>query len=459
MSQELVKRLVQKLEEERPGLEALDSYYEATQPLAFLAPEVRELVGRRLQNLNIPLPGLVVDSIEERLDVEGFRLADDADPDSELWETWQRNNLDEESQQAHADALIAGRSFATVWADDDGEPLISVESAHQMYLEHHPATRERLHALKLWKEPDEDRHRAVLYLPDSVTHWTSKGKGVTSVGEGWTQTESLDNPLGVVNVVPIVNRPRRMKPHGRSELQPLLPMFDAINKLGSDMMVSSEFHAMPRRVATGVEIAEEPVLDTQGQPTFTDDGEPITKPVNPFDRTPGRTWIVESPEAQVSQLPEADLRNFLEGIKTLAFLIAALAGLPPHYVALSSSDNPSSADAIRSAEASLVKRVVRRQRSFGGSWEEVMRLAHAVQRGGVPDEMNRLETVWANPETRTIAQDADAALKPREIGVPEQALWERVGFSPVEIERFRSMKRQAAADSAVVDIEKLTNEQ
>jgi len=455
MSQELVKHLVQKLEEERAGLERLDSYYSAEQPLAFLAPEVRELVGRRLTNLNIPLPGLVVDSIEERLDVEGFRLADDADPDSELWETWQRNNLDEDSQQAHADALIHGRSFATVWADDQGAPLISIESALQVFVEHHPATRERLHALKLWKDPNEDRHRAVLYLPDSVTHWTSKGKGVTSVGEGWTQTESLDNPLGVVNVVPIVNRPRRMKPHGRSELQPLLPMFDGINKLATDMMVSSEFHAMPRRVATGVEIAEEPVLDTQGQPTFTDDGEPITKPVNPFDRTPGRTWIVESPEAKVSQLPEADLRNFLEGIKTLAFLIAALAGLPPHYVSLASTTNPSSAESIKSAEASLVKRVTRRQRSFGGSWEDVMRLAHAVKYGNVPEEMQRLETVWRSAETRTFAQDVDAAVKLATIGVPRQALFERVGFSPTEIERFEAMGRQEAANAAVLDIERL----
>jgi hypothetical protein len=55
----------------------------------------------------------------------------------------------------------------------------------------------------------------------------------------------------------------------------------------------------------------------------------------------------------------------------LAAQIAAIAGLPPHYVGLMSQANPASADAIRSAEASLVKRALRKQRVFGGSWERV----------------------------------------------------------------------------------------
>jgi hypothetical protein len=114
----------------------------------------------------------------------------------------------------------------------------------------------------------------------------------------------------------------------------------------------------------------------------------------------------------MGQFPEADLRNFHETLNSLAKMVAAMSGLPPHFFAYSDA-NPASADAIRSAETRLVKRAERRQRAFGGAWEQVMRLALLIADGSLPEGATSLETVWRDASTPTIAQKADAVAKLR----------------------------------------------
>ncbi len=70
-----------------------------------------------------------------------------------------------------------------------------------------------------------------------------------------------DNGNNLCSLVPLMNDPRmlgRNRPGkfdqrlGRSLFPPIVSPLDALNKLASDMMVSAEFHALPRRWATGL---------------------------------------------------------------------------------------------------------------------------------------------------------------------------------------------------------------
>src|SRR5262245_57715156 len=110
---------------ERPQLETLNSYYEGTQPLTYMHPEIFREVANRIRPVIIAWPQLVVDALEERLDVEGFRLPNKASSEDDLWRIWQANDLDEESQLGHIDALSMRRAYVTVGTneDDDQTPL------------------------------------------------------------------------------------------------------------------------------------------------------------------------------------------------------------------------------------------------------------------------------------------------------------------------------------------------
>jgi hypothetical protein len=161
---------------------------------------------------------------------------------------------------------------------------------------------------------------------------------------------------------------------------------------------------MPRRWAVG--LRESDFVDEAGNQ------------ISPWSMAAGHVWSTEQPpsEVQLGQFPESSLTNFLETIRSLAQLASQVLALPPHYLSFT-TDNPASADAIRSSEIQLVKRVERKQTFLGGAWEDVMRLALRIQTGVWDETARSLETMWRDPSTPTIAQKADATVKLVQAGV------------------------------------------
>ncbi len=407
------------------------AYYEGKQPISYLPAELIRELGDRVRSVVVNWPELVVDSLEERLDVEGFRVAG-GDTDERMWGFWQDNDLDEASQVAHLEALVAGRSFVIVGAGEDRPVVSTVESAEQVGVDVDPRTRRVRSALKAWKDGNEAH--ATLYLPNS-THYLV-GNAAFLDGE-WTEYDRDEHDLGAVPVVPIVNRPRLMS-SGRSELESVAPLADAANKIATDMMVAAEFHAMPRRWVVGM-----------GPEDFKD---PEGRPLSKWSQVAGRVWAAEDTEAKMGQFPEAQLSNFHQTIDTLAALVASIAGLPPHYLG-KATDNPASADAIRSAEARLVKRAERRQRAFGGAWEQVMRLAARFESGEWDESLVRLETIWRDASTPTRAQAADAAVKLHAEGiVPTSQTREDLGYTQEQIARMEAEDRAEVSRMAGLDV-------
>lgn len=435
-----LKTLSDKLDTTVPKLLQLDRYWTGTQPAAFLSPDAKEALGDRLKVLSVNFPRLAVTSLAERLQVTGFRLdGPDSTPDEALWKVWRRNGLEDAAAQAHTDALAYGRSFVVVWADAVGNPIVTVESPLQVAVLRDPATRQVTAALKRWI--DGSTGRAVLYEADKIAVLTADGTftDIASMpATAWKVTETIDNPLGVVPVVPIVNRGRLLDVDGVSEMAGVTDLADALNKLVADMMVTSEFYARPRRWATGLEIVE----DGDGNP------------VKPFSAALDDVWQSEAPDTKFGQFPAASLDGYANAAAMLTQQIGALTGLPPHYLGLH-GDQPASADAIRSAEASLVARAYALQRSFGTAWADVARLIVAVRDGSDPAALD-VDTVWSNPETRTPAQAADAAAKLAGIGVPlSVVLADTLGMSPAQIQRVREARRGDALDTAGIDLTKL----
>lgn len=417
--------LREKLNTEQGKLGRLENYYRGKQPQAFLSPSSREALGNRLRTLSVNYPRLVVNSIAERLNVTGFRAWGSDEPDAELWQTWQGNDLDEAAHLAHVDALTYGRSFVIVWAGPDGSPLVTVESPTQVTALHDPATGAVTAALKLWRESGGVTVNAVLYGPDEIVRYRGKEYSLAVV-------ETIPNPLGEIPVVQLTNKTRLLDLDGGAEFEDITDLTDALNKISSDAMVSSEYFARPRRWVTGLEVAED------------EDGNPI----NPFSSETNRVWQAEDPDTKFGQFAGADLKGYESLTATLTQQIGAISGLPPHYLGLN-GDQPPSADSIRSAEASLVARVQARQRTFGKSWAQVARLVSLVSKGTSPD----WEALWAAADTRTPAQVADAAAKLAGIGVPlEAVLADPMGYTPAQIDQIKRARRAAALDASGVDL-------
>ena len=422
-TQSILDNLSQRLDETQGELSRLDRYFDGRQPAAFLSPKSREALGERLRVLGVNFPRLLVNSIAERMHVTGFRAIGADAADDARWKVWQANDLESQAHLAHVDALVYGRSFVFVWAGANG-PLVTVESARQVAVITDPATGVVRAAVKRWD--DGTTHHAVVYEPDKITRYKGQENALRAV-------EVIPNPLDEVPVVPLVNKGRLLDFQGASEMIDVLDLTDGLAKLMSDAMVSSEYFARPRRWVTGLEIVED------------DDG----NPVNPFSNEGDRLWQSEDPATKFGQFEGARLDGYGDLAALLTQQIGAVSGLPPHYLGLN-GDQPPSADAIRSAEASLVAKVIGKQRTYGRAWAKVADLIVKVRDGHNP---NDYETVWAAPDTRTPAQIADAAAKLAGIGVPlESVLADPMGYSPSQIEQIKQARRSAALDQAGTDL-------
>lgn len=408
-----------------------DDYYNGKHPMAFATAKFREAFGVLFREFADNWCGIVVDASAERLQVEGFRFtgSDPEKGDTDAWEMWQRCSLDAQSDMAHIEAIKLGASYLDVGPDPDdpAQALIQVVPAQQAVVLLDPAQpSKRIAGLRTWVDDAEKMERAIVYTPETV-EWYERNPN--SGSSEWTPAEGTGaNPLGIVPLIPLANNPGLLDRQGRSDLAHVIPVQDAVNKLVADMMIASEYAAFRQRWATGIEV---PGLDPEtGQ-----------QKIGPFVQAVDRMMGTEKENARFGSFDVTDLSNYTNAIETLIQHLAAQTRTPPHYLTAGMGQWPSG-ESLKASETGLVSKVRRKQRVFGEAWEAAMRLAFLVEGDTKRAEDIACEVIWRNPETRSQAETVDAATKLSTIGVPEVALWEYIGATPQQIERWSQLKEE-----------------
>ena len=255
-----------------------------------------------------------------------------------------------------------------------------------------PRTRTVNKAIRVVYDNDgNDVIAATLYLPDRTISWAKDQSE-------WKLLSTVNHGLGMVPVIPLPNRTRLSDLYGTSQITPeVRAATDAAARILMDMQGTAELMAVPQRLLFGVKPEDIGVDPETGQSLF--------------DAYLARILAFEDPEGKAQQFTAAELRNFGEALDALDRKVAAYTGLPPQYLSFS-SQNPASAEAIRYSESRLVKTVERKCLVFGAAWEQAMRIAYLIMKGGeIPTEFYRMETIWRDPATPTYAAKADAATK------------------------------------------------
>ncbi|QCX81267.1 Phage portal protein, SPP1 Gp6-like [Streptomyces sp. YIM 121038] len=431
---------------DRWALQLRDAYFNGEQ----LVRDLGISIPPQLKGLHtvIGWPRVGVESLEERLDLEAFRWADGSDS-AELAEIAEANDLFDESSLAHLDALVYGREYLAVGSGDCGDdcpPLISAESPLDMTLLWDARLRMGTAALRecaadTFVEARPEERMLVLYLPDQTVMCLPSESG------GWEVIDRDMHGLGVVPVVRMANRQRTADRVGRSEITPeVMSITDAACRRLMGMEVAAEFFGAPQRYILGA--AESAFQDAEGNAKSA------------WETYIGRVLALERDEdgnvPAVGQFAAHDPTGMTKIIDLYARIMSSQFGLPPHMLGYT-TDNPASADAIRSTEAKLVKRSERRIRRFGASWQQAMRLALWIRDGEPPDKTRRIETVWRNPATPTVAAQVDATVKLVQAGVlpaDSDVTLEMAGFTEAQRQRVAADRRRAegrAGSSALMD--------
>ena len=424
--------MIDQFEQAQQGLKDSKLYYEAQKRPDAIGIAVPPNMQRLLANVGYPR--LYVDSIAERQEVEGFRVGDNPEGDEDLWNWWQTNNLDIDATLGHTDALIYGRSYITISMPDpkidvnvDPEvPLIRVEPPAGLFADMDPRTREVTQAIRVtYDSSGAEVISATLYLPEDTIQWIKEDGA-------WKVLQRIRHGLMVVPVVPIVNRTSLADLYGVSEITPeLRSITDAAARTLMTMAATAEIMAIPQRLLFGVKAEDIGVDPLTGEKLF--------------DAYVARILAFEDPDAKAQQFNAAELRNFVEALDSLDRKAAAYTGLPPQYLSFN-SQNPASAEAIKSSESRLVKKTERKNKLFGGAWEQAMRIAYRMAKGGdIPPEMFRMETVWRDPSTPTYTAKADAATKLYANGmgvIPKERARIDMGYTIAEREEMSAWDEQ-----------------
>jgi len=434
----LVNMLRADMLRDRYALLLRDAYFNGEQ----LVRDLGISIPPQLKGLHtvIGWPRVGVESLEERLDLEAFRWADGADS-SELAEIADANDLFDESSLAHLDALVYGREYLAVGSGDCGTPdcppLISAESPLDMTLLWDARLRMGTAALRecaadTFVESGPEERMLVLYLPDQTI------TALPSQSGGWEVVDRDIHNLGVVPVIRMANRQRTADRVGRSEITPeVMSITDAACRRLMGMEVAAEFFGAPQRYILGA--SESAFQDAEGNAKSA------------WETYIGRVLALERDEdgnvPDVGQFAAHDPTGMTKIIDLYARIMSSQFGLPPHMLGYT-TDNPASADAIRSTEAKLVKRSERRIRRFGAAWQQAMRLALWVRDGEPPDKTRRIETVWRNPATPTVAAQVDATVKLVQAGVlpaDSDVTLEMAGLTEGQRQRVAVDRRRSSA--------------
>jgi hypothetical protein len=459
--------LYDRLNQRRPEIDSFENYFKGKSGrLAYGTKEWAELHEKRFTNFSDNWCGVVGSAPGERTAIDGFRLGEDTDPLSEdersLFRDWELNDGPMQASQGFLQSTIAKRSYVLVWGDRDDEPVMTWEHPAQVIIAYDPGTRRARFALKAWI--DGDHEFGTLYTPDEVWKWqrpqvagevingqTRSGlyvasKTFGSTG-GWEPRDlaisgddawPITNPMGLIPLVEFPNRPL-LGNEPLSDIAGAMAMQDAVNLLWAYLFVAADYASMPARVVLGQEPPKMPVLDANGQKI----GE---QPIDQEALRKGRLLWLTGQNSKIGQWDAAKLDVFTQVINVAVKHIASQTRTPIHYI-VGDLGNVNG-ETLTATETPLAMKVRESHKFYTPAVRGVFQRMALVRGDADLAEACRTGRVqWGNPETRSEAQLADAALKDRSVGFPLQWVAEkRYGLKQDEIDRLMTMVEREQSD-------------
>jgi hypothetical protein len=428
------------LGERRPYYELYEAYYDGRHRLAFASDRFTTAFGSLFRAFASNLCPTVVDVLADRLQVLGFADAGNADAESlPAQGVWDDSRMDAQAGDLHREALVKGDAYLIVWQDTSGFPQLYLQDSRQVIVAYDSQQPGRVRfAVKVW--PVDGAWRVTAYYDDRIERYVTRRRSRTASQDFPAKASTLRpitpedvgadedaNPVvaHAWGVVPVFHFPNnsRIGALGRSELHDVIPLQDALNKTIADLLVGSEFHALPQRYTVGLEAP----LDKHGRP--------VPAPVKPGE-------ILALPaQSSAGQFPAADLRPMREIADGFALDIARVSGTPLHLMMLHGADWPSG-EALKTAEARLVKKARDRIATWGPVWADAMSLALRMGQ----QDATRIRALYDTPETRVSEREqGETAVIHQTAGIPRPVTWKNVlGYSDEQIEQ---MIAQAAEEA------------
>jgi hypothetical protein len=356
-----------------------------------------------------PWLGLVVTTVAQCMYVDNYRSSiDDEDPKRGPWWTWSRNGFDKRQIAVHRAALTYGYSYVKVLPGEDyrGEPMAVMKgvSPRKMWAVYEdPAVDDwPMYAMHVEAQP-KNSYMVRLYDEEFEYFLSTDSEG--------SKFEFIEHRAHEAGVPPVVRYTNQLDLDGRAdgEVEQFIGPARRINKTAYDRLLAQHFNSWKVRTVAGM-----------AKPDKEEDAELERLRLRQQD-----LLIAEDADTKFGTLDETPLEGFVSSWRADVEALAAVSQTPAHQ--LTGQLVNLSAEALAAARAALTQKVYERQKSFGASHGQTLRLASALegQEDYATDVLGRVS--WQDMEIRSLSQAVDALGKAATmLEVPKRALWGRI---------------------------------
>lgn len=409
-----LKYAVDTILDRQTGYDLAEAYYDGTVAEPFASRTFARLFGAG-EDYRLNYARTVVDAVNNRIEIAAVLGTTNA-ANKKLNTIWEANELGLDANEIHKRTLIYGDCYAIVWPDANGDVEISYNSPKGMtlvYDEESPRTKS--YAAKMWTEKysnaltkTAETTRLNLYYADRIEKYRTQGSTISG-DNNWQFIESVENPFGEVPVFHF----RTSRPFGTPEHKDAWGPQDMINKLVANHMTSVDYQGAPQRYALTAAGA-----DTEADVFDEDDTE--RENLDALRNGPGELWYLKG-VTSVGQFSPADAKQFLEPIYAYTRAMASLTNTPLHY--FERTGNVPSGEALRTAEAPLIKKVTDREISLASTWRDLFRFALRIE--GIKADV---QIKWRDVESIDSLDTWEVAIKKKAVGVPLSHILEEMGY-------------------------------
>lgn len=387
----------------------LFNYYDGHQPLMYSTERLREAFQQLNPEFAENICTVVVDTVNDRLEMYGWSTGDDA-LNEKLTAVWEETGLALDSSEIHETALVCGEAFLIGW-QDEGYPLEFYYNDPRQCAVFYDSDRPKVKsfAAKWWDA--EDGCHMLLYYSDRLERFIAAGKKMSEIpaenaGAAFRFMQTDPNPYGMIPVFHFRNSMRQIK----SDLDNVVKLQDAINKLICDMMVTAEFAAFPARyIISNADIPQ-------------------------MKNAPNQIWdlpagVEGGQGTQVGTLQAADLVNYSGQIENFVNAVSFITRIPRHYFQQTGANI--SGEALIAMEAPLVKKVLKKRELFGTVWQEVAVFAARVM--GIDIDKKDVQPQWGPAESEQPITETMIIQNYRSAGLPLKSALRLSGYTDAEI--------------------------
>lgn len=400
-------------QESRQSLDLIDKWYRwEPGSLDDKIPNRADPEHRALAKISeTPVLSLVVTTVAQQLVAEAFRSGRTTDTDK-LMSPWLRNRMPSRQRAVYRAALAYGFSYVTALPGDSGAVLRG-RSPRDMYA--------------VYGDVVEDEYPMYYLLVKGNHRYVVDEESVHILGMESGKLTYIEERKHNVGVAPAVRYSNQIDLEGRTpgEVEPYVGVAERYNKTTYDRMLVQHFNSWKVRTATGL---EKPNSDEEAQQTkFM---------LRQNDILTGEAGV------EFGTLPETSPDGLIAASQEDIRILAVVTQTPVH--ALTGDMVNLSADAITEARAMADLKVHERKVGFGDSNEQVLRLAAHIE-GRREDAADfTLRTAWADLQSRSMGQAADALGKMATmLGVPVELLWDRIpGVTPAIAKSWLEYKQE-----------------